>query len=263
MSLILPSQASSVRQGGLVVSCVLALALGAACSSNPKPGPSEDGPLHAYQLARVMFEQGRVDQALEQIEVSLERDDTIPQTHFFKGYIYWSMERWESAAESFRDALEIHGHYTNARNFLADCLSRMGRHQEALDELAIALEDQAFPNKEKIHFNRSMVYRELGRLEDALGELRAAVAERPRYYPAHYEMARLLEEMRRPERALRAYEAAEPGFREDPEFLLDYGSALLRAGNSAKARVRLRRVLDLAPGSEAAERARDLLEVTG
>ena len=263
MILIPTCNARAGRHGGLAVLCLLAVVLGVACSSRPKPGPSEDGPLHAYQLARVMFEQGRVDQALEKIEVSLERDDTIPQTHFFKGYIYWSMERWEEAAASFRDALEIHAHYTNARSFLADCLSRMGRHQEALDELAVALKDQSFPNKEKIYFNRSMVYRELGRFEDALGELRAAVAEKPRYYPAHYEMARLLEEMRRPERALTAYEAAEPGFREDPEFLLDYGSALLRAGDSDQAKVRLRRVLDLAPGSEAAERARDLLEVIG
>jgi tetratricopeptide (TPR) repeat protein len=248
----------------LAALCGLGLALAAGCGGgSPSPGPREDGPLHAYQLARVFFEQGRVDQALEQIEISLRRDDSIPQTHFFKGYVYWSLERWEEAAAAFRRALEIHGHYTNARNFLADCLAKMGHHQEALDQLQIALRDQAFPNREKIHLNRSMVYRELGRLEDSLDALRAAVAEQPRYYPAHYEMARLLEEMRRPEQALRAYEAAAPGFRDDPEFQLDFGSALLRAGDADQARVKLRRVLDLAPGSHAAERARELLEVIG
>ena len=244
--------------------CVAALVWGVSCGGgSPKPGPREDGPLHAYQLSRVFFEQGRIDQALEQIEISLRRDDSIPQTHFFKGYIYWSMDRWEQAEAAFRSALEIHGHYTNARNFLADCLAKMGRHQEALEQLEVALRDQAFPNREKLHLNRSMVYQELGRLEDALDALRAAVAEEPRYYPAHYEMARLLEELRRPDQALQAYESAAPGFREDPEFQLDYGSALFRAGDTDQARVRLRRVLDLAPGSHAAERARELLEVIG
>jgi tetratricopeptide (TPR) repeat protein len=244
--------------------CLIVLACAVGCGGGSRtPGPEEDGPLHAYQLARVFFEQGRVDQALEQIEISLRRDDSIPQTHFFKGYIHWSLERWDEAASAFRRALEIHTHYTNARNFLADCLTKMGRHQEALDQLEIALRDQAFPNREKIHLNRSVVYKELGRLEDALDALRAAVAEQPRYYPAHYEMARLLEEMRRPEQALRAYESAAPGFREDPEFQLDYGSALLRAGDADQAKVKLRRVLDLAPGSHAAEQARELLEVIG
>lgn len=256
--------AVTIPRLALMVVSIALLLLVPGCASDPStPGPEEGGPLHAYQLARVMFEQGRVDQALEQIEVSLQRDDTLPQTHFFKGYIHWSLEQWEKAAASFRTALEIHSQYTNARNFLADCLTKMGRHREALDELQVALRDKTFPDREKIHFNRAMVYRELGRYEDALGALRQAVGENPRYYPAHYEMGLLLEEMRRPERALSAFEAAEPGFRESPQFLLDYGSALFRAGQTTPARTRLRKVLDLAPGSEAAERARDLLEVIG
>lgn len=243
---------------------LLVVVLSGACAGGgPQPTERADGPLHHYQLARVYFEQGRIDNALEQIEISLEKDDTLPQTHFFKGYVFYNLERWEEAEPAFRKALEIHPNYTDARSFLADTLSRLGRHEEALTELAGALKDPSYPNPEKIHLNRAMVFKRLGRLSEAVESLQAAVAESPRYYRAHYEMARLYEEIRRPEDALRAFEAAEPGFRDNAEFQLNYGAALLRAGRTGEAEMHLRRVRALSPGSEEDERARRLLEVLG
>ena len=51
------------------------------------------------------------------------------------------------------------------------------------------------------------------------------------------------------------------GFRDDAQFQLDFGRALFRAGRHGDALRRLRRVLEIAPGSTAAGAAGDLIEI--
>ncbi len=219
------------------------------------------GPLHFVRLAQLFYEQGKVNAALEQLDRSLALDDTLPRTWLFRGQIYSEEERCEDAVADFRRALEINPHFTEARMYLADCLERLGQPDRALEVLGVALRDGRFPYPEKIHFNRAMIFLRSGRLDDALAALRLAVEAQPRYYLAHFEMAKILEELGRSAEALEAYRTAAPGFAKDPGFLVARAGALLRAGRGAEAGPMLRRVLILSPGSPAAEKASRLLEL--
>ena len=73
-------------------------------------------------------------------------------------------------------------------------------------------------------------------------------------------MGRLLAAMDRFDEAELAFEAAEAGEGKNPEYQLARAETLLKIGQKNDARARLRRVLELAPGSEAAAKAAALLK---
>ncbi|MDH3283609.1 MAG: tetratricopeptide repeat protein [Acidobacteriota bacterium] len=250
----------------LVSTCGLLLAALTVLPGCASPGPqsrAKDGPLHHYQLARMHFEQGRVPKALEELERSIELDDSLPQTHHYKGYIFWNLAEWDIAAVAFEKAISLQPYYTDSRMFLATCLENKGDIDGALAQLNEASRDRTYGAREKVYLNRAMILGRQGRLGDALSDLRSAVELKPRYYRAHFEMARVLDRLERLEEALTAFEAAEPGYEEDAQFHYERGKVLFRGGLLSEAERMLRKAMELAPGSESAAKARELLGVIG
>jgi len=252
----------------LPVALLLAALLGSGCAS---PGPTEprpaDGPLRHYKLAQAAFEQGNTPLALQEIRraerMAGSRSKILPVLYYYEGYVLWSSGRREEAAQALRRALAANPGYTDASMLLAVCLEELGRPQEAVEVLTRALANHSYAFPEKIWLNRALVEKRMGRTDLALADLRRAVEVQPRYYRGHLELARLLDQLGHTDEALAEYEIAAPGFPEDPEFLYEWGAALFRAGRAADAEPHLRRVLDLAPGSSWAEKAKQLLEVIG
>lgn len=255
--------ALNLRSAGWLAVAILA---GSGCAGgrprleDPK---QKEGPLRHYQLARMYYEQGRVQEALKELDTSLRLDDKLPQVHFYRGYIRWNQEEWKAATEAFQRAIQINPYFTEARQYLAFSLEKSGDVQGALDQLDLALRDKTYGQPEQILLNRAVILRHQGKLEPSLAELRQAVGLKPRYYRGHYEMATLLEDLRRFDEALLAYTAAEPGYTNDPEYHYRYGAALFRQGHRTEATRELRRALELAPGSEVAAKANELLGVIG
>lgn len=250
------------RCGALALG-VLWLAGGCAGTQRSNDGRQVEGPLRHFQLARMFYEQGKVQEALTEIDRSLDLDDSLPQVHAYLGFIHLEQERWEQAATAYRRAIELNPYYTDARQHLALCLEHLGDVPGALEQLEQAGRDRTYPFPEQVHFNRAMVLKHVGRTEEALTELRRAVGLKPRYYRAHFEMAGTLTELQRHEQAVAAYQAAESGYAKDPEFQFRYGAALIRIGRKDDAARALRKAMELAPGSEIAAQAGDLLGALG
>ncbi len=244
------------------VAALVALAgLAAGCASSSAPAPTESGPLQHYQMARMYFEQGRTDDALKEIDISLRKDDALPQVHFYQGFIYYSLGDPAKAVPAFEAAIQRDPYYTDARMYLAASYEELGRPQDALAELDRALTNKTYPTPEKILVNKALILARQKQYEPALAALRQAIDLKPRYYRAHFETAQILETTGRGKEALAAYEAAAPGYVEDAGFHLAYGSALFRARREAEAKVELKRAIDLAPGSTVAGKASELLGV--
>jgi len=244
------------------VAALAALAgLAAGCASSSAPSPTESGPLQHYQMARMYFEQGRTDDALKEIDLSLRRDDALPQVHFYQGFIYYSLGDPTKAVPSFEAAIQRDPYYTDARMYLAASYEELGRPQDALAELDRALSNKTYPTPEKILVNKALILARQGQYEPALAALRQAIDLKPRYYRAHFETAQILETTGRGKEALAAYGTAAPGYVEDAAFHLAYGSALFRARREAEAKVELKRAIELAPGSTVAGKASELLGV--
>jgi type IV pilus assembly protein PilF len=236
-----------------------------ACSSSGRETPRKgiEGPLRHFQLARMHYEQGRVKEALTELEKSLALDDSLPQIHAYLGLVRLEQQDWPRAIAAYQRALELDPYFTDARQQLALCLLESGDGDGALQQLALAAKDTHYLNPESIAFNTALIYRRRGDLDRALSELRKAVGLKPRYYKAHFEMANVLTELKRPEEALLAFVAAEPGYGKDPTFHLRYGAALARTGRISEAMRLLRRAMELAPGSEVAAQASELLGTLG
>jgi len=220
----------------------------------------QEGALQHYQRARLAFEQNRVPDAMSEIERALKMDPKLPQVWFYRGYMYFTLGDFAKAEADFRTAIERHPFYTDARMYLAACLDQQGKPDAALVELDRALADTTYPTPEQVRLNKALILERVGRRDEALTELRRAVGARPKYYRAHFEMGRLLAAMDRFDEAELAFEAAEAGEGKNPEYQLARAETLLKIGQTNDARARLRRVLELAPGSEAAAKAAALLK---
>jgi Tfp pilus assembly protein PilF len=181
--------------------------------------------------------------------------------HFYLAYVRWTQGEWEQAAAGFEKALSLNPYYTEARIYMATCLNETGDPAGAIAQLEQALLDRTYPGPEGIHLNIALIKKQGGDLEGALASLREAVELNPKFYRAHLEMARLLVELGRNEEAVAAFGVAEAGYREDHEFHHEFGVALFRAGQPEEALRHLRKVVDLAPGSQDAVEAKKLIAI--
>ncbi|HXV74919.1 MAG TPA: tetratricopeptide repeat protein, partial [Candidatus Polarisedimenticolaceae bacterium] len=163
--------------------------------------------------------------------------------------------------EAFETALEHDPFLTDARNFLGAVYTEMGRIDDAEYQFREALEDPAYPTPEKVYLNLALAYVAQGRDEEAISELRTAVELNPKFYKAHYELASLLDRVGRIDEAAREYEVARPDYRNVGEFHYRLGFVYFRLGDRARARESLERAIEVAPGSNSAAQADDILKM--
>ena len=87
------------------------------------------------QLAEVFREQGRVEQAIRQLEAAVEVEPLEPRAHYLLGVIRAEQDGYSSAEIAFRRALYLEPDYVWARYALARTYRATGRVQRARREL--------------------------------------------------------------------------------------------------------------------------------
>jgi tetratricopeptide (TPR) repeat protein len=112
-----------------------------------------------------------------------------------------------------------------------------------------------------VYLNLALLYSSQGRNVEAIESLRNSVEINPRFYKAHFELASLLDREGNLDEAAREYEVATPGYRTVGEFHYRLGFVYFRLGDKAKARDALERAIDVAPGSNSAAQAGELLKL--
>lgn len=246
------------------IAVVALIFLLAGCGGEAKKASRTDptaGPMGKLRLAQSYLRAGRGGDALDAATEAVEQaPDDAAVRHGF-GQICFLLGRLDLAEEAFLRTLELDPYRTDAHNFLGAVYDQTGRKDEAEREYRKALEDPAYPNPENVYLNLGLLYGSQGRDEEGISALRRAVEIEPKFYRAHFELASLLDRTERLEEALREYEVAEPGFRNDGTFYFRLGMAYLRLGRAEEARVHLARVLELSPGSENAARAGEILRM--
>jgi len=223
--------------------------------------PIEHDKVYSVRMAQSMFNGGRVSEALVELEGALVRfPDDASLYNLYGGYCVRA-GRYDEAIEALNKTLEIDPYLTDAHNWLGVAYNEKGNPGEAESEFRLALADPAYPTPEKVYFNLGVMYAEQGRDDEALEALRRAVGIDPKYFMAHFQLASTLERIGKLLEAVREYEVAEPAFRNDGEYWYRRGFAYYRLGEAGKARESLVRVRSVAPGSESAARADELLAV--
>jgi type IV pilus biogenesis/stability protein PilW len=213
------------------------------------------------RMAQSLFNAGRVNDALAQVQEAMAMEPRNPSLRNFYGLVSMAAGMDAQAEAAFLRALEMDPRLTDARNNLGALYHRMGRKDEAESQFQVALADPGYPTPEKVHFNLGLLYASQGFDEKAITSMRRAVGINSRFYQAQYELASLLDKTGNLEEAARLYEFAAPDFRNNGEYHYRLGFVYLRLGDPIRAEQHLRRALDVAPGSEAAAKAGELLKV--
>jgi serine/threonine-protein kinase len=124
--------------------------------------------------------QKRFEEALHVIRQAREYDPASLRVMRQEGSIYSGMRQYDRAAEIFRKILEINPDYAPARRRLSIVLSRQGRHQDAISEIA------QFQTTDDITL-RVILYWNAGRRSEALKLFREvkAIAAREHISPVY------------------------------------------------------------------------------
>jgi Tfp pilus assembly protein PilF len=251
-----------VRHLGTIAVLLLAAACLAGCGGNSATKQPE-GPTTQEQVGRAqsMFRAGRVSEALEIMAEAVQSEPDNARMHSIYGTLCFQAGRYPEAEKAFLAALELDPYLTDARNFLGAVYAEEGRSNEAEEQYLIALRDPAYPSPELVYLNLGLLYAARGEDTRAVEQLRNAVEIDPKFYKGHYELASVLDRLDQTREAVREYEVAEPAYLQSGEYHYRLGMAYFRLGETWKARERLERAISVAPGSNSAARAAELLDV--
>jgi tetratricopeptide (TPR) repeat protein len=143
--------------------------------------------------------------AIEQFRAAVKADPREPNVHFGLGYLLWTQNQFDEAAQEFQAELaNVPGH-PQALAFLADSYMQLNRSDEAMPLIRKALEID--PDFARAHLDLGILYVDAGRQEDAIREFKLAAKLTPEDPSPHWRLARLYQSMGRKEEAAAEFQA--------------------------------------------------------
>ena len=248
----------------IVLCLTTAIVVTLSCGGHKTPPPDTAAEINnKVRLAQGFLRAGRPAQARIAMEEAIKMDPKNAGLQNFYGQILFVSGRYDEAEVVFDRALELNAELSDAYNNRGALYAETGRPAKAEQSYLEALKDRSYPTPQKVYFNVGDLYASQGRDEEAVQMFRRAVEIERDYYQAHYELAGLLDQLGNLEEAASEYVVALPGYRRSGEYHYRIGFVYFRLGNHSKATQALQHVLDLAPGSESAVRANDILKLIG
>jgi Flp pilus assembly protein TadD len=167
---------------------------------------------------------------------------------------------WKDAIECFRKALELNPYYVDVRNDLAAALIGSGDREGGKREFLAAFSEPTNPTPEISARNLGQAYLEEKNYADAVGWFRTSLSRNKKYTDPYLGLADALVASGRLEEAVAQLEAGVAEIPEDPALLLALGQALYRAGRFGEARTRLEEAVRKDPAGPSGRAAADQLK---
>ncbi len=131
--------------------------------------------------------------AIEQFRAAVKADPKEPNVHFGLGYLLWTQNQFEEAAQQFQAELaNVPGH-AEALAFLADSDMQLNRAPEAMPLIQKAIKID--PSVPRAHLDLGILYADSGRRDDAIREFKTAARLSPEDPNPHWRLARLYQAM--------------------------------------------------------------------
>ncbi len=127
---------------------------------------------------------GDVNKAIDLYKKSIEIEPT-PKALTFLGWAYSMKGEFEKAIESCMKAIELDPDLGSPYNDIGTYLIEMGRFREAIPWLKKALVAKNYNSRHLTHTNLARAYLMMGKLHDALQEVKNALSIKPNFGPAH------------------------------------------------------------------------------
>lgn len=198
-----------------------------------------------YQLGLALYEQGRLAEAVTQLEETVRVDPASRMAHNSLGSTLFAQGKVDEAVGHFRRALEIGPDDAVAHYNLATARLRQGQLDEAIQHFRRALE--AAPGYGPAHRNLATALAIQGRPDEAVEHLRDAIRAEPDSAEAHNNLGSLLARQGRLAEAAELYARA---IRLRPDYVgahVNLGKALVALGKPREAMSHFRRALEIQP----------------
>jgi len=216
-------------------------------------------------LAILYIQENQPYEAIPLLEHSVDLYPENGETYMWLGFAQYLTEQFDDAEESYMKALARNPGLTDVRNYLGLLRYKQDDLDGATREFLTALRDPVYPpvSKARVRLNLGNVYLEIGNPNAALEHLSAganSVAVRDQVYqPLHIQLAKALKELGRMQEAISALRKVIEVDDQNVEAHLELGMAYRDLSQAPAARRHLQMVVDLAPGTEASERAQAAL----
>jgi tetratricopeptide (TPR) repeat protein len=137
--------------------------------------------------------------AIDQFRAAVKADPKEPNVHFGLGYLLWTQNQFEEAAQEFQAELANVPGSAQALAFLANSYMQLNRSAEALPLIQKAI--QIDPRLARAHLDLGILYVDGNRREDAIREFNLAAKLSPEDSNPHWRLARLYQSMGRKQEA--------------------------------------------------------------
>jgi tetratricopeptide (TPR) repeat protein len=196
-------------------------------------------------IANILFQVGRVGEAIPQYQMALQLRRGDPLAHYNFGNVLLQAGRLDEARDQFQRALEIEPDLVLAENNLGVVLLQKGAVDEAQAHFQKALESQ--PNYPDAHYNLGDAYLQKGHLDEAITQYQKALQLKPDYAAAHNNLGNALLQKGRVDEAMSQFQLA---LQINPDYSdahYNLGVAVFRNGNLEAAIAQYRKALEIRP----------------
>jgi len=232
-----------------------------ACVHGPSSKDRRSAEIH-HDLGVEALRAGRPQDALREFDAAIAIDETFAEAHRGRGLVLdFGFGRPEEAEKAYRRALALRPSFSEAHNDLGQLLARSGRYVEAVAAFDAALENMLYKEPYVARCNKGLALYAMGRREEGLAELRAALAVVPGYCKGRRELGRLLLDEGRIQDGLAEISTYARLCDRVADAHLQLGLARMKAGDLAGAREAFARCRDLGGTSAEAEECRRSLSL--
>jgi type IV pilus assembly protein PilF len=140
-------------------------------------------------LAGEYYSRGNFPVALSEVRLALKDDPTYFPAYNMQGLVYMEVHEDASARESFNQALQLSPNNAEVLNNFGWFLCLRNDTERGLEMMHRAATDNFYPTPEKAYLSAGLCLRRLGRSQEAEDQLRRAVLIRPDLIGALYNLA--------------------------------------------------------------------------
>ncbi len=181
--------------------------------------------------------------------------------HYALGHVYFRMDKFKDAVREFSKALEIDPMYSDAHNALGAAYGKMELWDDAVGEYDKALSNPQYSTPQGARYNLGIAYFKKGDYKSALTEFKEAVKIQPDSSMFYLWLGHTYMKVDMTKEAISAYDEARKKDQASVDAWLNLGLAYAREGNKEEALAAFKKVVALAPDSEAAAEAMKYIEM--
>jgi tetratricopeptide (TPR) repeat protein len=184
----IPSEAyrSEITTAGADARVLAALKTARVSESPVGAGNKQDTEmLHHLAVAGKLIRAKQYDQAAEELDAALQ-STTDPAPSFVLGELVSRQDQWRKAVSVYSDVLDTDANFPEAHTKLAYSFHRVGRPEDTLQEVKIALADN--PDDAEAHRVKGIALDDEHKYDAAMAEYREALRIKPDYGLVHYDM---------------------------------------------------------------------------